>query len=97
MKNIFNWFLLKFHLIMFNISIALFNTENLILKADPNDLGNKNKKNQRMRHRNETLEKFYAGQTDEKYVKDYYEILKLSDKFMRTATPHKILVLLIIP
>jgi len=77
---------------MIAISIALFNTEQEILKADPNDLDERAKKNQRMRHRNQLLEKFYAGQTDEKYVKDYYEVLKKADKFIRTATPHQMAV-----
>lgn len=77
---------------MLYISIALFNTENEILKADPNNLGEKNKHVQRMRHRNQVLEKFYAGQTDEKYVQDYYEILKKADTFMKNATPFKMAV-----
>jgi hypothetical protein len=74
------------------ITIALYNTEQEILKADPNDLGERDKKETRKLHRNQTLEKFYQGQTDEKYVKDYYEILKKADKFMRTATPHQMAV-----
>ena len=92
MRKFFNWVYLTFHSIMLNISIALYNTENLILKADPNDLDEKSKKNQRMRHRNETLEKFYAGKADEVYTQKYYEILKGADKFMRTAKPHKVQV-----
>lgn len=77
---------------MINISIALYNTEQDILKADPNDLNERDKKETRKLHRNQVLEKFYAGQTDEKYVKDYYELLDKADKFIRTATPHKIAV-----
>ncbi len=77
---------------MVMISIALYNTEQEILKADPNDLDEKNNHTQRMRSRNQLLEKFYAGQTDEKYVKDYYEVLKKADKFIRTATPHQMAV-----
>lgn len=77
---------------MLYIGIALFNTENEILKADPNNLGESNKKIQRMRHRNEVLEKFYVGKTDEKFVQDYYEILKKADVFIRNATPFKVAV-----
>lgn len=77
---------------MINISIALYNTEIEILKADPNDLQEKDKKTTRKLHRNPLLEKFYAGQTDEKYVQDYYELLKKADKFIRTATPHKMAI-----
>jgi len=91
-QNIILWLYLKFHMIMVAISIALFNTEQEILKADPNDLDERNNHTQRMRSRNQLLEKFYAGQTDEKYVKDYYEVLKKADKFIRTATPRQMAV-----
>lgn len=91
-QNILLWIYLKFHTIMIAISISLFNTEIEILKADPNDLDERNNHTQRMRSRNQLLEKFYAGQTDEKYVKDYYEVLKKADKFIRTATPHQMAV-----
>jgi len=91
-QNILLWIYLKFHTIMITISIALFNTEQEILKADPNDLDESKKHTQRMRSRNQLLEKFYADQTDEKYVKDYYEVLKKADKFIRTATPHQMAI-----
>ena len=91
-QNILLWLYLKFHAIMIAISIALYNTEQEILKANPNDLDERNNHTQRMRSRNQLLEKFYAGQTDEKYVKDYYEVLKKADKFIRTATPHQMAV-----
>lgn len=77
---------------MIAIGVALFNTEQEILKADPDNLKESNKHVQRMRHRNQLLEKFYAGQTDEKYVQEYYEVLKKADKFIRTATPHQMAV-----
>jgi hypothetical protein len=92
LKKIYYWCYIKIHTILIYISIALYRTEEEILKADPNDLTEKDKRNQRRIHRNQTLEKFYAGQTDEKYVQDYYEILKRADKFMRTATPHQMAV-----
>lgn len=92
LQNIVLWIYLKFHSIMVYISIALYNTEHEILKADPSDLDERNNHTQRQRSRNQVLEKFYAGQTDEKYVKDYYEVLKKADKFIRTATPHQMAV-----
>jgi hypothetical protein len=55
-------------------------------------LQERDKKETRKLHRNPLLEKFYAGKRDEKYVQDYYELLKKADKFMRTATPHKMAV-----
>jgi len=92
LKKALLWIYLKYHMIMVSISIALYNTEVEILKANPFDLKEGDKKIQRMRHRNNTLERFYAGKTDEKYVQQYYEVLKGADKFIRTATPHKIAV-----
>lgn len=74
------------------ISLSLYNTEIEILKADPNNLDENKKHTQRMRSRNQLLEKFYAGQTDEKYVKDYYDVLKKADKFIKTASPHQMAV-----
>lgn len=91
-QNIILWIYLKIHSIMIMISLALFNTEQEILKADPNNVGERNNHTQRMRSRNKLLEKFYAGQTDQKYVQEYYEVLKKADKFIRTATPHQMAV-----
>lgn len=87
--NIALWFSIKFKTTMFYLSVALHNTEVNLLKADPNDLGEKNSKIIRHLHSNQLLEKFYAGQGDEKYTKDYYELLKKADKFMRESTDHK--------
>jgi len=74
---------------MVRIAIALHNSEEDIMKADPN-LAEKDKKNQRMQHRNPVINKMEQGQRDEKFVQDYYEILKKADKFMKNATPEKI-------
>jgi len=91
-RNIVLWLYIKLHTLMIAIGVALFNTEQEILKADPDNLKEGDKHVQRMRHRNQLLEKFYAGQTDEKYVQEYYEVLKKADKFIRTATPHQMAV-----
>jgi len=91
-QNILLWIYIKIHLVLVNLSIALYNTEHEILKADPNNLGERNNHTQRMRSRNPLLEKFYAGKRDEKYVQDYYEILKKADLFIRNATPHQMAV-----
>ena len=90
--NIILWIYLKLHTFGIALGIALFNTETEILKADPIDGNEKNNHTQRMRSRNQLLEKFYAGKTDEKYVQEYYEVLKKADKFIRTATPHQMAV-----
>ena len=91
-QNIILWVYLKLRLFGVALGIALYNTETEILKADPNDGNERNNHTQRMRSRNQLLEKFYAGQTDEKYVQEYYEVLKKADKFIRTATPHQMAI-----
>lgn len=91
-KRIILWMYIKIHSILINISIALYNTEEEILKANPFDLDESRKKTTRMLHRNSVLEKFYAGSRDEKYVQSYYEILKRADRFIRKATPHQMAV-----
>lgn len=52
------------------------------------DVDEKKKFNKRW-IRSQLLQKFEQGQRDEKYVQDYYELLKKSDKFMRNATHHQ--------
>jgi hypothetical protein len=91
-KRIYFWCYIKIHTILINISIALYNTEQEILKADPNDLSEGDKRETRKLHRNQTLEKFYQGKEDSAYTQKYYEVLKRADKFIRTATPHKMAV-----
>jgi hypothetical protein len=91
-KRIYVWIYIKIHTILIYISLALYNTEIEVLKANPDDLQERDKRETRKLHRNPVLEKFLAGQTHEKYVQDYYEILRRADKFMRTATPHQMAV-----
>lgn len=91
-QKIILWVYIKIQTILIYISIALYRTEEDILKADMLDVGEGGKIIQRRLHRNQTLEKFFAGQTDEKYVQEYYELLKKADKFMRKATPYDLAV-----
>jgi hypothetical protein len=88
-QKIILWTYITIHSIFIKISLALYRTEIDILKANPNITDEAGKKTQRHRHHNQLLEKFYAGQRDEKYVQDYYELLKKADKFKREATPYK--------
>jgi len=94
-KRIFFWCYTKVHTIIINVGITiglmLYKAE-ADMTADPNDISDKNKITQRKLHRNPLLEKFYAGKRDEKYIQDYYEVLKRGDKFMRTATPRQMAV-----
>jgi hypothetical protein len=88
-KNIAFIIYLKFHLTMSYIAMALFNVESDILKQKSDALDSGDEKIERARHRNQTLEKFYAGTRDEKYVQDYYEILKKSDYFLKNSDKGK--------
>jgi hypothetical protein len=89
LKYSFFWLKVQFTIIMVYISIALRNTELAILRPVSEEMLEKQRHIQRMRHRNQLLEKFYAGQRDEKYVQDYYELLKKADKFIRTSSAYK--------
>jgi hypothetical protein len=88
-KKFIGWLYIKIHSMILMISLALHGVENEVLKADSLIYDEKDKKIQRHRHRNILLEKFYAGERDEKYVQDYYELLKKADKFLKNATKHK--------
>jgi len=91
-QNIVLWIYIKFHTLLIYIGISLYRTEEELLKANPNNLNEKDKKTTRKLHSNPILENFYAGKHDEKYTKDYYEILKSADKFKRNATPFQMAV-----
>ena len=84
-QKILLWIYIKIQTILINISIALYRTEEEVLKAPQLDVGEDGKIIQRKLHHNPLLEKFYAGQRDEKYVQDYYELLVKADKFLHTA------------
>ena len=92
LKHIYYWLSIKFSVIMIRLSIALRNTELEILRSVSDEMLEAQKRIQRHRHRNQTLERFYAGKRDEKYVQQYYEILRKADKFIKTATPWKMAV-----
>lgn len=91
-RNIVLWVYLKLHSFGIALGVALHNTESEILKGNLSGGDERNNHTQRMRSRNQLLEKFYQGQTDEKYVQEYYEVLKKADKFIKTATPHQMAV-----
>jgi hypothetical protein len=85
------WMYIKIHSIFIRVGIALHNTEADILSANPDDFSEA-KKSKIKYIRNPLFQKFEAGQRDEKYVKDYYELLKKADKFIRKATPREMAV-----
>jgi hypothetical protein len=83
--KIIKYFVKTFELIKFYLGISMYNTDMELLKAPELDVNEKDKKIQRKRHRNQLLEKFYQGQRDEKYQKEYYELLKKSDEYQKKA------------
>ncbi len=85
------WVYIKIHTIFLNIGIILYRTEES-MEADSNNIKEGDKKIIRKRHRNAVLEKFYTGQSDEKYVQQYYELLIKADKFIKKATPYELAV-----
>ena len=88
-KKIILWTYIKIHSLFINIGIVLYNSEVNLFSIDPDDKNEKNKKITRKLHRNKLLEKFYVGQRDEKYVKDYYELLNKADDFIKNKTLHQ--------
>ena len=85
LKYIFLKLNLFIHSLIVRISISLYNTENELLRTNPDDLKEDDKKITRKLHHNILLEKFNQGQRDEKYVTDYYLLLKKADEFMRNG------------
>jgi hypothetical protein len=91
-KFIFNWFYVKAYTIMIYIGLMLRNVEFDVLKANPDNLDESKKKNTRQIHHNKLLEKFYAGKRDEKYQKEYYELLRKADKFLLESTQRQMAI-----
>ncbi len=84
------WLYIQIHSIFIRIGIALHNTEADILSARD---GYSEKDKSKIKYiRSPLLQKFDAGVRDEKYVKDYYELLKKVDRFIRKATPREMAV-----
>ena len=81
--NIILWVYIKVHTVFINLGFAMQDAAMVNTNVDE-----KKKKNHRY-IRSQLLQKFEQGQRDEKYVQDYYELLKKADKFMRNATPHQ--------
>jgi hypothetical protein len=94
-QKIILWTYIKVHTIIINVGITIgliLSRAEATIEADPSIIREGDKKIIRKRHRNQVLEKFFQGQTDEKYVREYYELLKKADKFIRTSDEHHIAV-----
>lgn len=88
MKKIINWIRFRISIIGFYIGIGISGVDK-VLKSEDHSINEKDKKNTRKLHSNDTLEKFYAGKADEKYTQQYYEILKKADLFMKKSTSRR--------
>jgi len=84
---VWHWLLGAWYSINIRIAIALSNVEDEVMSGVHLKLDGKNRQEQRKRHRNQTLERMYQGQRDERYIQHYYELLWKAEKFMRNATP----------
>lgn len=87
-KSILIYFKNLFHSIILRISLALYETENEILKSHVLD-SNGGKIHQRKRFRNKFIEMMLSGVKDDKIVSEHYEVLKRADKFIKNSTPHQ--------
>lgn len=88
MKKIIDWFKILFFTVMIRISLALKEVEDQF-KAHAADLVNGIKREFKKRSNNPLLRKFEQGETDERYVQQYYEILKKADEVVRSTNPDK--------
>lgn len=88
----YKWITHKLRVFLFYILIAISNLEVQIFKST----GGKNSFGggviTRMMYRSSILEKLAQGRHDEQYVKQFYEILRKADEFMRKSSSHKIAV-----
>jgi len=89
-EKIFLWFIGVWYKIIISLSLVLYRSEDDIFRTKPDNINEKNKYNIRMQHRNSFIEMILSGIRQEKIIKDYYEILKKADKFMRNSTPEQI-------
>ncbi len=87
-KNTFLFFKNLFISIVIRISLALYETENELLKANVLDIKG-NDIHQRKRFRNRLIEMMLSGVRNDDVITEYYGILKGADKFIKNSTPHQ--------
>jgi hypothetical protein len=89
-KNILLKIYITLNIWLMRLGIAMKNSEDDIMTSGVLDNDEKGKIQIRQTHRNPVIEKMLQGERDEQYVKDYYEILRKADTFLKTASPEKI-------
>ena len=90
LRKIFIKLYITIHLFLMRLGIAMKNTEDEVLSSNIGTIDESKKQTLRQQHRNPVIEKMLQGQRDEQYVKEYYEILRKADHFLKTASPEKI-------
>jgi len=89
-KQSIDWMGKKVRTLFLSLVLALSNVEIQVFKA----VGGKSQMGggiiTKMLFRSRLLENFFAGKHDEKYVQQFYEILKKADAFLKNSTPHKL-------
>lgn len=88
MNKFLKWCKLTYQSIKYYIGIILYNAERDLIESN-GSISEKDKKDYRKLHRNPLLEKFYQGQRDEKYMEDFYQILKKADEFIKKSDSTK--------
>ncbi|MFW5847354.1 MAG: hypothetical protein ACOCVF_00345 [bacterium] len=88
MPKLIKWFKNKLQSVLITISLGLIRTENELLKSNYRNLGSKTEQNRRWYSNFSFLQNFAQGQRDEKYVKDFYEILKKTESYLQNADEH---------
>jgi len=88
-KHILFSIYLRIHSILMMLGVAMKITEDEILKANPDDLDERNKYNIQAQHRLEFVQKMRDGVRDEKFVQEFYEVLRKADEFQLNATKLK--------
>lgn len=89
LKHIMFSIYLKFHSILMSLGVVMKNSEEDIFKANPNQLHERNKFNINVLHRLDFVQKMKDGVRDEKFVKEFYEVMRKADKFHLNATKLK--------
>ncbi len=91
-KKLYRKILNGFRIFLFYLFLSLSNIELQLFKSFGSKDDFRGGVITKMLFRSSLLEKLFQGKHDEKYVQQFYEILKKAEKFMRKSNPHKIAV-----
>ena len=89
-KSVRIWLGIKFRTLLLSFLLALSNIETQFFRNVGRKMGMGGGVITKMLIRSTLLDKMFQGKHDEKYVQEFYEILRKADNFMKKTTPHKI-------